>query len=95
MVSGQNGPQEILEFLSRHVPTHREPTQSQNMIRQLSQDTTLSILENTHERASNDHNASINRILEAFAGITYQQRLALSAISKPASRNTLMFGGKN
>ena len=45
MVTGENTPQEIPKFLSWHILTHREPTQPQHMITQMSRDTTLLILE--------------------------------------------------
>ena len=91
MVTGQNAPKETAEFLSRHVPAHHEPTQPQNMIIQMLPDITLPILENTHKRASNDHNTSITRLAEAIAGIASQQPPTISAILKPASANTLTF----
>ena len=95
MVTGQNAPEEILEFLSGHVPTHRQSTQQQNMIRQLSRGNTLPILENTHKQASKGHNTSIKKLAKAIAGVSSQQRPTKFAILKPESTNTLMFDGRN
>ena len=64
------------------------------MIKQLSRDTKLPILESNHERASNDYNNPVNRIAEAIAGIASQQRLTTSAILKPESTNAILFDGK-
>ena len=69
MLTGQNAPQEIVEFVSGHVPFHSEPTQPQNKIYRLSRAAILPILETTHKRASNIYNTSINRLVEAIAGI--------------------------
>ena len=65
------------------------------MIRQKSRDTIVPILENTHKRASNDHNTSINRLAEAIAGIAFQQQPTTYATLKQASTNTLMFDRKS
>ena len=69
MATGQNATKKIPEFLSGHVPTHREPTQPQNMTRQPLRDTTLPVLENNDKRASNDHKTPIKILAEAIAGI--------------------------
>ena len=94
MVTWVNAPKGILEFLLGHIPAHRVPTQPKNTIWQLSGDTTSPILENAHKRACNDHNTSINRLVEAMVGIASQQRLTTSAILKQLSTNTF-FDGKN
>ena len=60
IVTGQNAPQVIPELLPGHIPAHRDPTQPQNMIRQMSRDTTLPILESNYKRVSNDHTTLIN-----------------------------------
>ena len=65
------------------------------MIRQLSRNITLTILDENRKQASTDHNTSINRLAEAIAGIVSQQRHTASAILKPASTNTLLIDGKN
>ena len=95
MLSGQNDPHEIPEFLSGHVLAHREPTQPQNMIRQMSRDTTLPILENTHKRATNYHNTSNNRLAKKISRTASHQRPTTSALLEPASTNTLVLDGKN
>ena len=83
------------QLTQRGDTTISEPAQPQNMIRQLSRDTTLPVLENTHKRASNDHKTSIKRLVQAIAGIASQQQPTTPAIPKPASTNTLMFDQKN
>ena len=95
MVTIENAPQYIPEILSEHVPTHCETTQPPNMIRQLSRETTLAILENTKQRASNDHSFSTNKLAETIAGVASQQRPTAFAILKPASTTTFFFDGKN
>ena len=92
MVAGQNAPQEVPELLSGYVLAQREPTQPQNMIRQMSRATTLPFFENTHKRASTDHNTSINRLAEASAS---PKQPTTSAILKLASTDTKMFGEKS
>ena len=94
MVTGPNAWQEFLEFFSGQIPTHREPTQSRHMIRQLSRDTTLPALENTQKRASNYHNTSISRLAEAIPEVASQQPPTTSPIAKLASTSTLKFDCK-
>ena len=40
IITGENAPQELPELLSRYIANYRETTESQNMITQLSRDTT-------------------------------------------------------
>ena len=40
MVTGENAPQEFPEVLPGHIPTNREPSQTQHIFEQLSRDTT-------------------------------------------------------
>ena len=88
-------PHEKFSTSSGHPPTYRELTQSQNVIRQLSRGTTLSILENANKQTSKYYDTSINRLVELIAGIASQQRPTTSANLKPASTNTLSLGGKS
>ena len=83
VVTKQNAPQETPEFLSGHNPAHREPTQPQNMIRQM---TPLYLCWKT---PANGHPKTTTLQL------TSQQQPTTSAILKPASTSTSMFDGKN
>ena len=94
MATGQNATREIPEVLSGHIPTHRERTQPQNMIRELSRDSTVPLLENNHERACNDRNTSISNLAETIERTSTQQRPTTFAILKPASTYTLTFDCK-
>ena len=88
MVTEEDAPQENPKFFFGCIPTHCEPTQPKHLIRQLSRDTTLPISENTQKRAFNDHNTSIDRLVEAIARIASQQPTT-SATLNPASTNIL------
>ena len=55
LVPGQNAPHRILEFLPGHVPTQREHTQLQHMIRQLSRDTTSPTVNENHKLTPTAH----------------------------------------
>ena len=63
------------------------------MIRQLTRNTTLLLVEDTNKRAPNDKNTSINKLFEAIARIVPQQRPTTSAILKPTTTNTKKFDG--
>ena len=49
MVTEQNATQKIQELLHGRLPAQRESTQPQHVIRQLSGDTTLSIVKESHK----------------------------------------------
>ena len=85
----------IPKFFSGHIPTHREPTQPQHMIRKLSWDTTLPKLDDTNKWAPIDLLISINRSAQIIAGIASPQRPTTSSILKPGSTNTILFDIRN
>ena len=85
------------EFLNRRIQTPRNPSahQYQNLSTQVSQDNNLPVVEQTPINQNLDANNSINRLADAIAGITTQQRPQAATMLKPVSTNTLIFDGKN
>ena len=98
MVTGQT-PQtnQFPEFLTGRIQTPRNPSahQYQNLSTQVSQDNNLPVVEQTPINQNLDANNSINRLADAIAGITTQQRPQAATMLKPVSTNTLIFDGKN
>ena len=88
---------QIPEFLTGRTQTPRNPSshQYQNLSTQVSQDNHLPVLEQTPANQNLDANNSINRLVDATAGITTQQRPQAATMLKPVSTNTLIFDGKN
>ena len=88
---------QIPEFLTGQVLTPRNPSshQYQNLSTQKSQDNNLPVVEQTPRHQNSDANNSINRLADAIAGITTQQRQQAATMLKPVSTNTLIFDGKN
>ena len=88
---------QIPEFLTRRTQTPRNPSshQYQNLSTHISQDNNLPVVEQTPANQNSDANNSINRLADAIAGITTQQRPQAATMLKPVSTNTLIFDGKN
>ena len=88
---------QIPEFLTGRTQTPRNPSsqQYQNLATQVSQDNNLPVVEQTPTNQNLDGNNSINRLADAIAGITTQQRPQAATMLKPVSTNTLIFDGKN
>ena len=88
---------QIPEFLIRHILTPQNPTshQHQNPSTQLSQDNNLAMVEQTPRNQNSDANNSINRLADAIAGTSTQQRPQAATMLKPVSTNPLFFDGKN
>ena len=97
MVTGQTAQtNQFPEFLTGRIQTPRNPSshQYQNLSTQLSQDNNLPV-QQTPTNQNLDANNSINRLADAIAGITTQQRPQATKTLKPVSTNTLIFDGKN
>ena len=98
MVTGQKAQtNQFPEFLTGRIVTPRNPPshQYQNLSTQVSQDNNLPVFERTPGNQNSDANNSINRLADAIAGITTQQRPQAATMLKPVSTNTLIFDGKN
>ena len=98
MVTGQTAQiNQFPELLTGRILTPRNPPshQYQNLSTQVSQDNNLPVLEQTLRNHNSDANNSINRLADAIAGITTQQRPQATTMLKPVSTNTLIFDGKN
>ena len=98
MVTGQTAQKnQFPEFLTGRIQTPRNPSahQYQNLSTQVSQDNNLPVVEQTPINQNLDANNSINRLADAIAGITTQQRPQAATMLKPVSTNTLIFDGKN
>ena len=98
MVTGQTAQtNQFPEFLTGRTQTTRNPPsqQYQNLSTQVSQDNNLPVVEQTPRNQNLDANNSINRLADAIAGITTQQRPQAATMLKPVSTNTLIFDGKN
>ena len=98
MVTGQTAqPNQFPEFLTGRTVTPRNPSshQYQNLSTQVSQDNNLPVVEQTPRNQNLDANNSINRLADAIAGITTQQRPQAATMLKPVSTNTLIFDIKN
>ena len=85
------------QFLTGRIQTPRNPSshQYQNLSTQVSQDNNLPVVEQTPRNQNLDANNSINRLADAIAGITTQQRPQAATMLKPVSTNRLFFDGKN
>ena len=98
MVTGQTAQtNQFPELLTGRIQTPRNPSahQYQNLSTQVSQDNNLPVVEQTPINQNLDANNSINRLADAIAGITTQQRPQAATMLKPVSTNTLIFDGKN
>ena len=98
MVTGQTAQtNQFPEFLTGRIQTPRNPSfqQYQNLSTQLSQDNNLPVVEQTPTNQNLEANNSINRLANAIAGITTQQRPQAATMLKPVSTNTLIFDGRN
>ena len=98
MVTGQTAQtNQFHEFLTGRTQTPRNPPshQYQNLSTQVSQDNILPVVEKTQRNQNLDANNSINRLVDAIAGITTQQRPQAATMLKPVSTDTLIFDGKN
>ena len=98
MVTGQTAqPSQFPEFLAgrnlkpRNPPSHHY----QNLSTQVSQDNSLPLVKQTRRNQNSDANNSINRLVDAIAGIATQQRPQAATMLKPVSTNTSNFDGKN
>ena len=90
-------PNQFPELLTGRILTPRNPPshQYQNLSTQVSQDNNLPVVEQTPRNQNSDANNSINRLVDAIAGIATQQRPQAATMLKPVSTNTLTFDGKN
>ena len=98
MVTGETAqPNQFPESLAGRIHTTRDPpsNQYQNLSTQVSQDNNLPVVEQTPINQNLDAHNSINRLDDAIAGITTQQRPQAATMLKPVSTNTLIFDGKN
>ena len=98
MVTGQTAQtNQFPEFLTGRIITPRKSPlhQYQNLSTQVSQDNNLPVVEQTPTNQNLEADNSINRLADAIAGITTQQRPQAAAMLKPVSKNTLLFDGKN
>ena len=98
MVTGQTAQtNQFPEFLTERIQTPRNPSshQYQNLSTQVSQDNNLPVVQQTPTNQDLGANNSINRLADAIAGITTQQRPQAATTLKPVSTNTLIFDGKN
>ena len=98
MVTGQTTQtNQISEFLTGRILTPRNPPSHhyQNLSTQVSQDNNLPEVEQTPKNQNSDANHSINRLVDAIAGIATQQRPQLVTMLISVSTNTLIFDGKN
>ena len=98
MVTGQTAQtNQFPEFLTGRIQTPRSPSshQYQNLSTQVIQDNNLPVVEQTPTNQNLEANNSINRLADAIAGITTQQRPQAATMLKPVSTNTLIFDGKN
>ena len=77
------------------TPRNRPSHQYQNLSTQVSKDNNLPMVGQTPRIGDPDANTSINRLVDAIAGIATQQRPQAATILKPVSTNTLVFDGKN
>ena len=97
MVTGQTAQtNQIPEFLTGRILTPRNPPshQYQNRSTQVSQDNNLPVVKQTRGNQNSDANNSINRLVDAIAGIATQQRPQAATMLKPVSTNTLIFDSK-
>ena len=98
MVTGQTAQtNQFPEFLTARILTSRHPPshQYQNLSTQETQDNNLPVVEQTPRNQNSDADNSINRLVDAIAGIATQQRPQAATMLKPVSTNTLIFDGKN
>ena len=98
MVTGQAGQtNQFLEiFIARILSPHNPPShQYQNLSTQVSQDNNLPVVEQTPRNQNSHAHNSINRLVDAIAGMATQQRPQAATILKHVSTNTLIFDGKN
>ena len=98
MVTGQTAQtNQFSEFLTGRIQTPRNPSfhQYQNLSTQVSQDNNLPVVEQTPTNQNLEANNSVNRLADAIAGITIQQRPQAATMLKPVSTNTSIFDGKN
>ena len=98
MVTGQTTQKnQFPEFLTGSIQTPRNPSSHQykNLSTQVSQDNNLPVVEQTPRHQNLDAKNSINRLADAIAGITTQQRPQVATMLKPVSTNTFIFDGKN
>ena len=98
MVTGQTAQTiQFPEFLTGRIITPRKSPlhQYQNLSTQVSQDNKLPVVEQTPTNQNLEANNSINRLADAIAGITTQQRPQAATMLKPVSTNTIIFDGKN
>ena len=97
-VTGQTAQKnQIPEFFTGRILSPRNPSshQYQNLSTQVSQDNNLPVVEQTPRNQNLDASISINRLVDAIAGIATQQRPQAATTLKPVSTNTLIFDGKN
>ena len=98
MVTGQTAQtNQFPEFPTGRNQTPRNPSshQYQNLSTQVTQDNNLPVVQQSPTNQDLDANNSINRLVDAIAGITTQKRPQAATTLKPVSTNTLIFDGEN
>ena len=89
MVTGQTAQtNQFPEYLTGRIQTPRNPSfhHYQNLSTQISQDNNLPVVEQTPTNQNLEANNSINRLADAIAGITTQQRPQAATMLKPVSK---------
>ena len=88
---------QIVDFLTGRILATREQQsqQHQNLSTQVSPDNSLPLVEQTPRNQKSDSNYSINRQVEAIAGIATQQQLQATTMLRPVTTNTIIFIGEN
>ena len=97
MVTGQTAQtDQVLEFPTGRILTPRNSPshQYQNLSTQVSQDNSLTVIEQTARNQNSDANNLINRLADANAGIATQQQPQAATMLKPVSTNTLFLMAK-
>ena len=98
MVTGQTAQRtQIPDILTARILTPRNPQshQNQNLSTQVLQDNIIPVVEQTPRNQNSGASNSINRLVDAIAGMATQQRPQPATMLKPVSTNTLIFDGKN
>ena len=93
IVTGQTTQKnQIPEILTGNILTARNPQshQHQNFSTQVPQDNSLPIVEQTPRYQTSDANNSINRLVDAIAGIPTKQRPPAATMLKPVSKKNLL-----
>ena len=77
------------------TPHNSASPQHQNLATQVSENNNLPMVEQTPGNQNSLTNNSINRLVDAIAGIATQKRPQAATLLKPVSTHTILYGGKN